>query len=179
MNLTANWDGFLRNFLPFIWSRRIQARKDAEVAAHAVRIARVNKMGLDELLAAGFMSDKDSRMIREIQAAVQADDTTKNGLGNYALHPGDPLTIRATFPGGKPHCWPGYHQFNLRHWEDQAEFETELYRKIARSLVFHATVENPAPIYKSTKDSFFPGDFDPELTLLKIFDRYEGHYSNG
>jgi len=55
----------------------------------------------------------------------------------------------------------------------------ELYRTVARKMVFHATVKEQPGVYKSTQTNFAAEEFEPELTFLKIFDRYEGSLSNG
>ncbi len=176
-----NFDKFLRVFLPFVWNRRIRASEQERQATWAKRIETMNSMGLEELVAQGFVSEKDGRMIRELQDAVKVDSSKRPGLGSYHLNPTDSLTVHATFAGRKPQCWAGYYRFNLRHSKDIGEFQEHLSYKVARSMVFHATVNhsNSRDFYKSTMENFAAEDFQPELTFLKIFDRYEGYLSNG
>jgi hypothetical protein len=165
-------------FLKPFFHRSLREREQQE--AREKQLAHMNSItDLNQLVEFGYMTEKDAHMVAELQKVVTDDYQKSNQLGNYRLWEKDPLLLIATFAGGKPNCWPSYHKFNLRHDSERSKFEWELYRTLARSVVFHATAENPASIYKSTRENFAAVDLEPELTFLKIFDRYEGHLSNG
>lgn len=175
-----SWTDVLRKWLPFLWRHVLQARNELHRAQYEARIAEMNSIkSVEELVTKNFVSEKDGRLIARLLDIVRADEVVQDGLGSYAIRDNDPLSVHALFAGGKPHCWAGHYDFNLRHDDERGALENQLHRKVARSMVFHSTAVNPASIYKSTPSRFAAEDFEPELSLLRTFDAFEGHYSNG
>lgn len=170
MDMALAYDAMFRRFFPCVWKRRqdeAAGRRDKE------RTATMNTLQLDALVEQGLIGKAGGRLIAELQSAVRSAQE-KDLFSDYTLDERDPLVVHAKLTGAKPHCWTAYHSFNLRYFEERADFRQRLYREVATTMVFHATAENKASIYKSTQTDFASSDFEPELTLLKIFDRFEG-----